>query len=314
MSSPTPAVAVVIISYNGEAFLPTSIASVLNQTVTDLELVVVEDGTHDSAEQIVKSFNDPRVRYVWRENGGTSAGRNTGIGATTAPLIAFLDCDDWWDPRKLETQLAALAARPDAGVVYSAATMVVEGTAERWIDPAVVEGDAMPQLMLRNCISGSASSVMMKRSMIDQVGRFDESLRYAEDWEYWLRLAKATPYARVEEPLVFIRARPGSLGRHTDNLRRGAHQVINRAYANTERKYRRLRHVAHANIEFGASLDLSHHGRRRDAMIPLLRAIGYDPFRLMFWRRLILMVLSKIWPTQSMRRRIVTAESTETPL
>jgi glycosyltransferase involved in cell wall biosynthesis len=307
MSSPTPAVAVIIISYNGAAYLPKSIASVLAQTVTDLELVVVEDGSHDGAESIVASFNDPRARYIWRPNGGTSASRNTGIRETTAPLVAFLDCDDWWDPRKLEAQLDALKDSPDADVVYTGAMMVTEGTGAMAIDPAVVVGDATPSLLLRNSSPGSASSVMVRRALIDRAGTFDETLRFAEDWEYWLRLAAKSPFARVEVPHVFISVRPGSFGRNTDALRLAAHGVVNRAHEQAGPQYRRMRRIAHANIEFGASVDLAHHGRRRKAIVPLLRAIRHDPFRWKFWRRLTLLVLTKLWPSRRLRRRIINA-------
>ena len=171
------------------------------------------------------------MRYLWRPNGGTSAARNTGIAATTAPLIAFLDADDWWAPEKLAAQVAALESHPGTDVVYTAAMMVTEGTGAMALDPAVVEGDAVPSLLLRNSIPGSASSVMVRRALVDRVGGFDETVRYAEDWEYWLRLAKASPFARVETPHVFINVRPGSLGRNTENLRLGAHAVVDRAFA-----------------------------------------------------------------------------------
>jgi glycosyltransferase involved in cell wall biosynthesis len=307
MSDPAAAVAVIIISYNGERHLRKSIASVLNQTAPDFELVVVEDGSRDGAESIVASFHDPRLRYLWQPNAGPNAARNTGIAATTAPLIAFLDCDDWWAPEKLAAQLDALKQRPDAGVAYSAAMMVNEGTDEMALDPALVEGDVTEALLIRNCIPGSASSVLVRRDVISRVGLYDETIRFAEDWEYWLRLAAATPFARVTVPHVFINVRPDSSGRNTEALRLGAHAVVERAFARAEPKYQRLRRAALANIEFGASVDLAHHGKRRQAIVPLLRAIRHDPFRARFWRRLILIVLTKLWPSQNMRRRIVAA-------
>ena len=306
MTDRIPAVSVIIISYKGEQFLPKSIGSVLAQTFTDFELVIVEDGSRDAAESIVASFNDPRARYVWRPNGGTSAARNTGIRETTAPLVAFLDSDDWWDPRKLAAQVEALADHPDAGVVYTAAMMVTEGTTTMSLDPAAVQGDALPSLLTRNSIAGSASSVMVRRQVLEQVGGFDETVKFAEDWECWLRLAKATPFVGVERPDVYINVRPGSFGRKTDDLRLGAHAVVNKAFTLADQKYHHLKRIAHANIEFGASVDLAHHGKRRKAIVPLLRAIRYDPLRPKFWRRLVLMVLSKVWPTPEFRRRIIT--------
>ena len=306
MTDRTPAIAVIIICYNGEEYVTQAVTTVLRQTLTDFELVVVEDGSHGGTESVVSAFNDPRVRYVWRPNGGTSAARNTGAAATTAPLIAFLDCDDWWDPRKLEAQVEALRASPEAGVVYSAAMMVTEGTGRTAIDPALIVGDVLPRLLMRNCVSGSASSVMVRRDVFERIGGFDESMKYAEDWDCWLRLAQVTQFVRVERPDVFINVRPGSLGRQTENLRLAAHGLVNRAFHTAGPQYRPLKRVAHADVEFGASVDLAHHGKRRMALVPLLRAIRYDPLRAKFWKRLTLLVISKFVPSQ--RYRTITAK------
>jgi glycosyltransferase involved in cell wall biosynthesis len=308
MTERTPAVAVIIITHNGEKYLQKSLASVLNQSFTNLEVVVVEDGTRDGAEAIVAASNDARARYVWQDNAGPSAARNTGIAHSTAPLIAFLDVDDWWGPDKIAAQVEALERSPNAGTVYSAANMVAARTGQIIVDPAVVVGDALPSLLVRNSIPGSASSVMARRDVLERVGRWDESRRYAEDWELWLRLAKAAPFARVERPDVFINVRPGSLGRDTENLRLAAHALINETFATVDPAYWRLKRAAHADVEFGASIDLAHHGRRRKAMVPLLRAIRYDPLRQRFWRRLVLLVATRIIPSKSLRARIVVEE------
>lgn len=293
-----PRVAVVIISYHGDQFLATALRSVLSQTVPDLEVVVVEDGSRDRAEEIVASFRDPRARYLWQENAGPNAARNTGIRATSAPWVAFLDCDDWWAPTKLATQLAVLEANPNCQVAYSAAVLVGEsGNTEGHTITAKGEGDLFPALLRSNCISGSASSLLAGRELLEKAGLFNERIRFAEDWEFWIRLAKLSSFCKVDQANVFILARQSSFSRNTEALRLSAHEVLNHAYADLPERHQQLkahRRPALANIEFGAAIDYSERNLPRLAFKPLLRAICYDPFQSRFWKRLILLALGKV--------------------
>ncbi len=290
-----PRVAVVIITYHGDRYVAKAIRSVLDQSHTDLELVVVEDGSRDQTESIVAGFHDARVRYVWRPNGGLSAARNTGVAATTAPLIAFLDVDDWWHPDKLSAQVAVLSADPSLGAVYSSAALIPEDTDGPADEvPAEAAGDIFTRLLRSNCISGSASSLMVRRKLFEQVGRFDESVKYAEDWECWLRLARVTRFGIVPAVHVFILVRAQSFGRNTEAVRLGCHAVLTRALRDYPQATRRLRGAITASIEFTASVDYSERGMRREAWRPLLRALRADPFASRSWKRLLLLAVGRV--------------------
>src|SRR5262245_57747116 len=107
-----PSVSVIIPTYNRRDFIREALASVLAQTCQDFELIVVDDGSTDGTEEIVREF--PGARYVFQENQGVSAARNVGAALSQGELIAFLDSDDFWQPEKLAAQAAFFAAQPEA--------------------------------------------------------------------------------------------------------------------------------------------------------------------------------------------------------
>ena len=114
-----PVVSAIIPTYNFGRFLGEAIQSVLDQTFTDFELIVVDDGSTDDTREVVGSFNDSRIRYIYQENRGLPAARNTGIKASRGEYIAFLDSDDIWLTQNLELKVKSLDSHPDAGLVCS---------------------------------------------------------------------------------------------------------------------------------------------------------------------------------------------------
>jgi glycosyltransferase involved in cell wall biosynthesis len=117
--SAVPTVSVLMPCWNRERFIGDAIRSILAQTFTDLELIVVDDGSTDGTRAVVASFDDPRLRCLSCEHRGISAAMNAGLAAAQGKFIARLDSDDWWMPDMLATQIAMLDARPDVGLVYA---------------------------------------------------------------------------------------------------------------------------------------------------------------------------------------------------
>ena len=122
-----PEISVIISAYNGEKFIYQTIMSALNQTVNDLEVIVIGDGSTDRTAEMVKSAKDSRVHYIWRENRGPASARNTAIKNSNAEFIALLDHDDLWMPHKLEKQLKLFEKNPDLGLVFSDAIYFKDG-------------------------------------------------------------------------------------------------------------------------------------------------------------------------------------------
>ena len=198
-----PAVSVIIPTYNRAHLLRRTLNSVLAQTLTDFELLVVDDCSSDDPAAVVAEFNDPRLRYLRQpENAGVAAARNRGLREARAPLVAFLDDDDEWFPHKLALQTELFRrVPPDVGMVYTGVeTVSADGSRSLMIPSA--RGDLYRELLVRNLLHGAPSSALIRRNVITQVGFFDEALPAIEDYDYWLRMCRRYKVDYVSEPLV----------------------------------------------------------------------------------------------------------------
>jgi len=183
-------VTVIIPSYNDAHFLGQAVQSVLNQTWTNFEIIVVDDGSNDNTEEVAKSFGDSRIRYICHEqNKGLSAARNTGLRQACGKYITFLDADDYFLPHKLMAQAVFLEKYPQYGLVGGGSIRIDE-------NGAIVNGGSgraravFPQeLFVRSRFN--AHSTLIRKEWIDRIGYFDVELCAAEDWDFYCRLAWA---------------------------------------------------------------------------------------------------------------------------
>jgi glycosyltransferase involved in cell wall biosynthesis len=220
--APSPTVSVVIPAFNRDGTIRTAIESVLRQTFSDFELIVVDDGSTDRTVDVARSIDDPRVRVVAvGANRGISATRNRGIAEARAGWIAFQDSDDEWLPDKLALQMAALDAMGDAAVAAFCGLLTIgtlDGgsgrtslsyTPERRIP--CQSGDILPELMKTSFVS--TQTLVARTPLLRELGGFDEDLASIVDWELALRLAARGPFAFVDEPLVLQRFSANSVTR-----------------------------------------------------------------------------------------------------
>jgi glycosyltransferase involved in cell wall biosynthesis len=223
-----PAVSVIMPAYNVEPYIDASIGSVRRQTHTDLELVIVDDGSTDATYAIARRHADAdrRIRLVHQDNGGLSAARNTALRHSRAPLIAMLDSDDLWTPTFLDKQLAVFEADPSIDVVTGNG-WVLGGTLDG--TPARPYPDPRPQPDLVSILADELSVFVMsvfRRRVSDVIGNFDESLRTNEDYDFWLRAAIAGfRFARNDMPLGYYRRRDDSLSADDMRMLRGIIRV-----------------------------------------------------------------------------------------
>jgi glycosyltransferase involved in cell wall biosynthesis len=253
-----PRVSVIIPVYNLAAYLPEAIESALGQTLppNDVEVVVVDDGSTDGSGEIARRYA-PRVRVVRQENRGLPAARNAGLRATSAPFVNFLDADDRLLPDKLAAQLAVFARRPDAGVVTAGVRYVDARGAllfpHGW---ARVDGAVLPQLVLGNF--GPPHALLLRRAPLLAAGGFDETLAAAEDWDLWLRLARAgVRWALVDRPLADYRVRPDALHQNPERMAQSCLRVLDKVFADPAlpQDIRRLRPRAYQNVALTAACD-----------------------------------------------------------
>jgi glycosyltransferase involved in cell wall biosynthesis len=210
--SPTPLVSVVIATYNYGGYLPLALDSALSQTLADLEIIVVDDGSTDDTERVIQPYRlDPRIGYLRTDHLGQSAAKNAGIRRARGRYVAFLDADDLWLPTKLEKQIELFErSGPELGVVYCRRRWIDEGGRELDRDERQPHrGDVLARLFHRPFICFSSS--MIRRAVLDDVGLFDESIPMAIDYDLWLRIGLKYHFDYVDERLVMYRTGHGNL-------------------------------------------------------------------------------------------------------
>ncbi len=217
-----PLVSVILPTYNRAALLPRAVESVLSQDYSNLELIIIDDGSTDNTPEIVSSIADPRVRCIRLEqNRGIGAARNEGVHHALGEFTAFIDSDDIWLPGKLTRQVGILLKYPHIGLLFCdfVNSNYVTGVRDRGfyqnaaglamldkkrLDQNVFEiCSHLPEAMLCNSVIGTASIVMLRTSIFARIGNFDKSLSGPEDFEFWWRAAlNGVRFAYMTEPLV----------------------------------------------------------------------------------------------------------------
>lgn len=198
----SPLISVVIPTYNRAQFITRAIDSVLAQDCNDHEIIVVDDGSTDTTQEVLGRYGD-RIRYIVQKNAGVSAARNTGIRAARGGLLAFLDSDDTWGRNKLSAQLECLK-RMNAkvcftNVAFGDGRIAVTGAEDD--DRMELFSEPLEQLSRHHFY---LVSMLIERSLLERAGGFDERLTVAEDTRLIYDLAFETPFAYVHKPLVFI--------------------------------------------------------------------------------------------------------------
>ena len=228
-SEPSQQIDVVIPAFNAAAFITQTLESVAIQGNLIGQVIVVNDGSLDDTAALVTQFAKAHpvmnLRLISQTNAGLSAARNTGIANARAQWIAFLDADDIWLPFKLSKQYALFAASsdPKLGLVYSGYSLITENSqlipSPKGLILPHLKGSVYRQLKKGNFISGSGSAVMIKKTVFDHVGLFDEALPACEDWDMWLRIAKEFHIDYVPLELVHIRL-------HANNMQKDFKRML----------------------------------------------------------------------------------------
>lgn len=207
-----PSVSVIIPTYNRAWCLREAVDSVLAQEFQDFEVIVVDDGSGDETPSLLREYGDA-IRVLRQPNRGVSAARNAGILAARGELIAFLDSDDIWLKGKLASQVEFFSRHPGALICQTEEFWVKDG---RRVNPGKrhrKQAGMIFESSLQLCLV-SPSAVMLRRSLLDRVGMFDERLPACEDYDLWLRVSCRFPVELIETPLIVKR------GGHADQLSR----------------------------------------------------------------------------------------------
>jgi hypothetical protein len=196
-----PQVSVIIPTYNHAQFLRGAIESVLHQSFKDYEIIIIDDGSTDSTQQVVKPYLKSCL-YIYQENKGRGGARNTGLKKAQGEYIAFLDADDLWLPEKLKIQINYLKAHPELAFVFSD-FIVISSSGEKIRHIGGFKKDLL-HLIQENFIP--TLTVVAKKECFEKVGFFNETLPYAEDYEMWLRITQSYSLGYLPQVLAKYRA------------------------------------------------------------------------------------------------------------
>ncbi|UCD28409.1 MAG: glycosyltransferase [Planctomycetota bacterium] len=207
----TPAVSVIIPTYNRADLLVTTLDSVAAQTFKDYEIVVVDDGSDDGTRELIES-REQKIRYIWQENQGVAEARNHALRVSHAGFVAFLDSDDIWKPDFLERTVARLREHPEEDLVFTDFVSIdADGKVLRGHRKIPHTGDITTWLFDSSFIH--TSSVVAKSKVLRDAGGFDGRLTHNEDYDLWLRLSLRYRFGLVPEPLCLRRYHYNSLSR-----------------------------------------------------------------------------------------------------
>ncbi|MBI4611293.1 MAG: glycosyltransferase [Candidatus Rokubacteria bacterium] len=244
-------VSVILTCYNGERWIAETIRSVLAQSHTEHELIVINDGSADRSGEIVRSFNDPRLRYVEQPNRGIPGARNRGLMEAKGEAICILDQDDLWHPDKLALQVSRLSHDPQVGAVYTNAEHI-DATGRiigRRFDGPQPEGWLLERF-LRHGVAVPIMTTMIRHECFKKVGGFDERLYGCDDYELLVRLAAEFRFSYLPLPLASLRY-------HSRNAWQDGRMVLDRLivaaelavrfpqHASLVRRYRASAHYHH---------------------------------------------------------------------
>lgn len=193
-------ISVIITTYNRKNLLKRAIKSVLAQTYSHYNIIIVDDGSTDNTSEL-QILNDPRITYISQTNQGTSAAKNTGIKESSAPFIAFLDSDDTWEKNKLAVQIKYMEENPSCKISYTEETWIRNG---KFVNPKRIYHKAGGEIFdktIQHCIIG-ISTIMIKRDLFEKIGTFDETLPVCEDYDLWIRIAAKHKIALIKQKLT----------------------------------------------------------------------------------------------------------------
>ena len=269
-----PTVSVILPTYNRAHAISRAIQSVLNQTYRDFELVVVDDGSTDNTESVVKDFGDPRIRYIrCEQNRGGSAARNIGIKAAEGEFIAFQDSDDEWMQEKLKKQMSIFErASLHVGVVYTGFYRI-KNNDKTYIptsDIKISEGNIHDQLLKGNFVS--TPTAIVRAECFKRAGLFDERLPRLQDWELFIRISDYYIFRFLNEPLVFQYFSQYSISSNQGALIRALEQIMKTHFL-PKRNSRKLI----SNMQYLIGNNLCKSGNMQEGRMYLFQALKSHP-------------------------------------
>lgn len=298
-------VSVVIPAYNAMAYLPDAVQSVLMQTFTDFEVLIVNDGSSDNLVQWAKSITDKRVQLISQARQGVSVARNTGISKARGEYIAFLDADDLWQPTKLAKQVEFLDSHSLVGLVSTWVTLIDEQGKFLSAAKLCFKPNNIWQQMLEQCLISCGSVPMVRRSCFETVGLFEPSLQFGEDWEMWTRIAARYDFGLLEECLVSYRQHSKNASRRAQEMTPDFHKLIEKMFVSVPKTLSYLKKQAYGRSSLYIGWKSLENKDYQGARYHCQQAVAYYPqlaFSKSCFRLLVLTAIKSRLASKSYRK------------
>lgn len=291
-------IAVIIPCYNAQATINKTLESIFEQTYTSFTVYIVNDGSTDNTLDVINDFKQryaEKIHIITQHNQGQAVARNKGIQESKEPYIAFIDSDDLWHPEKLQKQLKFLKSHVDIGLCYTQALEIDEKENEIGvilINPSYKD-KCFPYLILSNNIV--ASSVIVKRSVIAQVGLFDTSLNACENWDLWLRISQKFSIDYLDEPLTYYRIHTNNMSNNSDRMYQNRKKVLEKHLLtlHSKDKLNNLTAKAFHKHHKLYGLQLVEELRLSEARRELIKAMCYNKLDIQSYKILLKTLLGK---------------------
>ncbi|MBF2047185.1 MAG: glycosyltransferase [Elainella sp. C42_A2020_010] len=277
----TPLISVIIPAYNSATTIERTIRSVLDQTYTHFELLIINDGSTDRTLEVASSIQDERIKIFSYPNSGVHASRNRGIAQAAGDYITFIDADDLWTADKLAAQLNALQQNPQAAVAYSWTDYIDQQ--DQFLRKGTyikANGNVYAKLLVTNFLENGSNPLICKWAFAE-VGLFDCVLKNAGDWDMWLRLAARYPFVCVAAPQILYRVSPKSLSTHLWSMETCCIEILEKNFATAPAELQPLRGQCFSNFYLYLALKALEASQSRSSSLKaihyLLQAVKYDP-------------------------------------
>lgn len=285
-------ISIITPTYNRVEYLPLAIESVLNQTYTNFEYHIIDDGSTDNTKDVIQKYlEDNRVSYYYQKNQGQSAARNYGINKSTGDFICFLDSDNLWEPRKLELQVNIFKENPNIDITYGEGRLIdVNGNFLESKKVNRYSGYITEKILLNNFVSNN--TVMCKINCFNQMGGFDESLRCAEDYDLWLRFSTRYSFFYQQEYYAKYRIWDDRLSANIDSVFKNNYIILKRFFEDYPDSVRSdLEKYIFCRFHTQYGRFFASNKKYSLAIKEYKKAMSYKPFSIMLWRALAKMLL-----------------------
>jgi len=282
IGSDAPLVSAVIPAFNAERYLSQTVESVLAQTYTNIECLVINDGSIDLTGEIAKGFGG-RIRYISKPNGGVSSARNMGIRESKGDFVAFLDADDKWLPKKIERQVAALSSS-DAVICLTGLTFI-DGAGQ------IIGKDSVPDKdgVVRNILSLDretgfiATTGLLRREVFYSIGDFDEKLSTSADADLVLRIATTYDFVNIPEQLAMYRHHTGQMHHNLEALEHDANITLEKFFDHPAipDRYASMQQMAISSLESTLAIGHLSRGAYVQGFKHGVKALRYAPIIVM---------------------------------